>query len=138
MNRSMDIPSESTVNINYQVFKLKPYVAIDLKGKKVRISPKNPAKHKMNHPLETNATVYYNLGNVIGNPSNVQVSKSNNPKALEHGKEGEILIYTQDNFATNLNIPGYSDMKGDVTEVVVLYKNSKKENFTLTYHVKPR
>jgi hypothetical protein len=132
----MDIPREIADNFNYEELPLKSYKVIDARGKKVTIYPKKESKHGLNHPLEKYATVFYNLGDIVKNPTKVEVSTSMNPKARIHRLKGEVLIYSQKDFVTKLAIPGNTDTKGDLTEVVVFYDSEKKENYTLTYHVK--
>lgn len=134
----MKLPKEVTASFNYRKKPLKPYDTYDQKGRKVKIQPKKNSKHGLTHPLENDSTVYYELGDIVKNPTKVTVSTSNNPKAKANQLKGQVLIYEQEDFAKKLDIPGYKDLQGDITEVVILYDKTKKKNYSLTYHVKPK
>lgn len=113
------------------------YVCLDKQGRKVRISPKNPAKHQSSHPLEAHPTVHWNLHMVLLQPDSVAQSASQNPKAIQQRLDGDVVVYTKKDFIGSLNLPG--DQHGDI-EVVVKYEDPAQvqdpENYSLTYMVK--
>jgi len=116
------------------------YPAKDQDGRDVVIRPKLPEEHESHHPLEQTPAYFYNLKLVLENPDEVVPSTSQNPNALKSAEFGETKIYIKNDFVKQLNIPGYSNMENEQTQVVVFYGNekwqNKTKNFTRTYGIK--
>ena len=107
---------------------------VNVGEKAVEVMPKIPEHHQSYHPLEQSPTVFYNIDQVLLNPDDVLPDSSNELRAIESRKKGEVKIYLKNNFIKNLKIPGYSDWKDDEMRVVVMYEKTGK-NYTKTYRI---
>lgn len=117
---------------------LDQYVVYEVNGKPVTISKKNPSKHESDHPLLESGYFYHNLGAILEEPHNIAISTSNNPEAIAHRKIGQVMIYSRDNFVTELNPPGYINWRGDTTHIVVMFEDTTNKNYTLTYYIEKK
>jgi len=109
------------------------YTCFDNEGRLVEVMPKNPASHDSWHPIQADPAYHYNLGMILGNPDDVQPSTSQNPQALQHQQEGEVLTYIKQGYIMSLNMPSSYQFPTDSTEVTVKYTDSR--NHTLTSQI---
>ncbi|MCL5019777.1 MAG: hypothetical protein M1426_04830 [Patescibacteria group bacterium] len=114
---------------------LESYEVTDIDGKIVTVNTKTIGKHQSNSHFEQWAPVHFNIGWILQNPDKVTISTSNARQAIENRKRGVVKVYKKENFLIGLDLPSVSTSQRDETQVVVLYEEETKKNFTLTYSI---
>lgn len=112
------------------------YEATDLDGKQITINKKIPINHQSESIFDQYAPVFYNIGWILQNYDACELDHSQTPEAKAHRKEGTVKIYTKNNFIKTIGLDNLASH--DKTQVVVLYRNDKPVNYTLTYSIYPK
>jgi hypothetical protein len=116
----------------------KPYQTVDSDGRSVTIQPKREGQHTSGSTLDDFGPVFYNLGQIVEHPHKSKPSTSQNPKAIEHRRTGQVIEYSRRDFIPELNMPGHDGEYQDTeTTVVVKYPNDGSENHSLTFYTRP-
>ncbi len=119
---------------------IRAYEVTDCEGRKVKITPKNPANHESDSAIEQNPTVFHNLGAILVDLDTVVPSTSRNPVAIKHNETGNVLIYHKKGFVHGLNLPDGRYTGNETMIVIVKYEDKEKvprpKNYTLSYRIK--
>lgn len=115
---------------NVQGQSLITYTCYDSEGRLVKVTPKKFNAHDSWRPVQGDPAYHYNLGNILQNPDNIAESTSQNPQAIAHRQEGEVLLYEKKDYIIDINSPSMSEYMNTTTTVVVKYTDDG--NYTLT------
>src|SRR5690349_7502866 len=115
---------------NVQGQPLLPYSCYDQDGKLVKIPPKVPETHESWEAIQAEPAFHYNLGYIILHPDDVELSLSQNPRAIQHRQEGTVLTYGKLGYIMSLNTPASWQFPTDKTVVTIKYTDDG--NYSLT------
>jgi len=112
---------------------LLPYTCHDGDGNLVQITPKYPGAHTSWEAIQSDPAYHYNLGYIVLHPEEVEVSLSQNPQAIQHRLEGEVVNLARFGFISSINAPASPQFPTDKTVVTIKY--TATGNYSLTSQV---
>ena len=112
---------------------LSPYTCYDNIGQLVTITPKYPDTHSSWEGMQADPAYHYNLGYILLHPDEVGISISQNPRAIQHRQDGQVLTYGKIGYIMSLNAPASPQFPTDKTVVTVKYTDDG--NYSLTSQI---
>jgi hypothetical protein len=133
MDTHIDYPNGIIPWENVQGQQLHPYSCYDVNGQLVTITPKYPSTHSSWEGIQADPAYHYNLGLIILHPDEVELSLSQNPQAVQHRQEGQVLTYSKISYIMSLNAPASPQFPTDKTSITIKYTNDG--NYSLTSQI---